>query len=102
MTNGPKHKYLRALVANPLSLENLKTYVPLIEKAVLALLDLWQDNTVLGAHQEMRRVRAMMVTERVTERVTGYREPNILSGCCFLICGSAQRSELMHSDLCST
>jgi cytochrome P450 len=70
MTNGPKHKYLRALVANPLSLENLKTYVPLIEKAVLALLDSWQDNIVLGAHQEMRRVRATTVT--------AYTEPNLV------------------------
>lgn len=62
MTNGPKHKYLRALVANPLSLENLKTYVPLIEKAVLAVLDSWKEDAVLPAHQEMRRVRATIGT----------------------------------------
>jgi cytochrome P450 len=62
ISEGAKHKNLRALINAPLSLDNLKKYVPLVERMVLNQLGEWEDSSTVGAYDEMKKVRALKTT----------------------------------------
>lgn len=53
---GARHKNLRGLVTGPLSLDNLKRYVPFVEERVLAQLGTWKDGATVTAYGELKKV----------------------------------------------
>jgi cytochrome P450 len=59
IAKGAKHKNLRALITATLGLDNLKKYVPLVERVVLNQLGKWKDGSTVGAYGELKKVRAL-------------------------------------------
>ncbi|GAQ79836.1 cytochrome p450 [Klebsormidium nitens] len=64
-TQGARHKNLRSLVTGPLSLDNLKRYVPVIEERVLAQLGTWESGTTVAAYQELRKLTFSIISELI-------------------------------------